>query len=40
MLDIPDGYGKVPINGTYICESGDGEYMVEDYKGGKHKYND
>ncbi len=43
MLDIPDGYGKVPINDTYICRSDicssdKVEYIIEDYKGDKHVY--
>ncbi len=40
MFDIPDGYGKVPINYSYIRHVLDDEYIIEDYKGGKHKYND
>lgn len=39
VLDIPNGYGKVPINYTYITPIGsDGEYIVEDYQGGTHRY--
>lgn len=38
MLDIPGGYGKVPINNDYITELEDGTYIVEDYQGQKHSY--
>lgn len=37
MLDIPGGFGKVPVGKTWIEESGDG-YEVTDYQGKKHKY--
>lgn len=39
ILDIPGGYGKVPIGPNYLTknEAGDG-YHVEDYQGKKHIY--
>ncbi len=41
MLDIPHGHGKIPIDAPYInIPNDDGKYCVEDYKGGKHSYND
>ena len=38
MLDIPGGYGKVPVNDTYICALGDGVYSVRDMQGRTHLY--
>ncbi len=38
MLDIPDGYGKVPLTPCYLNEIDDNEFMVEDYQGCKHSY--
>lgn len=38
MLDIPGGYGKVPINSCYLEELEEGAYMIEDYKGVNHHY--
>ena len=39
VLDIPGGYGKVPISPSYLTpqDSGSG-YVVEDYQGGIHFY--
>jgi lysine 2,3-aminomutase len=37
VLDIPGGYGKVPINHAYL-RGADGSYRVEDYKGRIHAY--
>jgi lysine 2,3-aminomutase len=37
-LDIPGGYGKAPINPDYLSEDEDGSYVVEDYRGVKHRY--
>ena len=39
ILDIPGGYGKVPINSTYLEESAEG-WIVTDPKGNKHLYRD
>lgn len=38
MLDIPGGYGKVPLEPIYIRRKGDILYEVVDYKGGVHDY--
>ncbi len=38
VLDIPNGFGKVPVNETYVTRTPDGRYLVEDYQGGKHIY--
>jgi len=38
VLDIPGGYGKVPVGPSYIDMCGDAGAMVEDIAGGKHKY--
>jgi lysine 2,3-aminomutase len=40
VLDIPGGKGKVPIGPGYLTELGDGSYIVEDYRGGSHDYQD
>lgn len=37
MLDIPGGFGKVPVGQKWISESKDG-YDVTDFKGETHKY--
>jgi lysine 2,3-aminomutase len=37
MLDIPGGYGKVPVNAPRIEPDGDG-YIVTDFQGTQHKY--
>jgi lysine 2,3-aminomutase len=39
MLDIPGGFGKSPISVSWI-EKNDNGYVVTDYKGGKHDYQD
>ena len=40
VLDIPGGEGKAPIGPTYIKKTGESEYQVTDYRGGKHSYSD
>lgn len=40
VLDIPGGKGKVPIGPRYLTELDDGNYMVEDYRGNSHNYQD
>ena len=40
MLDIPGGYGKVPITDDYVEVRDDGRYDVTDYRGQKHLYSD
>ncbi len=38
MLDIPGGYGKIPIENCYINILENGKYHVEDCQGHKHSY--
>jgi len=38
VLDIPGGYGKVPVQSSYAKEIEDSLYELEDYQGGKHLY--
>lgn len=41
MLDIPDGFGKIPIDNGYINALDDGnKYNIEDYQGCTHIYSD
>ena len=40
VLDIPGGKGKVPIGSRYITELDDGNYLVDDYQGNSHNYQD
>lgn len=39
ILDIPGGFGKVPINPQYFTKTPDG-WTVTDPRGGKHHYSD
>lgn len=38
VLDIPGGYGKVPLTPSYLEELTNGTYKVEDYQGASHAY--
>lgn len=38
VLDIPGGFGKVPINSDWVCLQKDGSYLVTDIHGDKHQY--
>lgn len=38
VLDLPGGYGKMPLTPNYLEELADGAYKIEDYKGEKHLY--
>ncbi len=38
MLDIPDGFGKVPIGPGYAQQIEEGTYRIEDYQGGQRAY--
>jgi lysine 2,3-aminomutase len=38
ILDIPGGHGKAVIEASTIEDIGDGTFMVEDFRGGKHRY--
>lgn len=40
VLDIPGGYGKVPIGECYAQNFKDGRYSIKDYKGHPHIYSD
>lgn len=41
VIEIPGGYGKVPIQHNYIRnEKGDGNYCIEDYQGKNYHYQD
>jgi lysine 2,3-aminomutase len=37
VLDIPGGHGKAPVGPEYLSGR-DGEWVVEDYRGGRHTY--
>lgn len=39
MLDIPGGYGKVPIGPSYLCKQDD-HYIVTDREDKKHRYDE
>lgn len=38
ILDIPGGHGKVPLTDSYLTPVGDGDWIVEDPRGGKRPY--
>ncbi len=38
VLDIPGGFGKVPVNASYMTKTSDGRYLVEDIYGHQHAY--
>ena len=38
VLDLPGGYGKMPLTPGYLEELKDGTYRIEDYRGEKHLY--
>ncbi len=38
VLDIPGGFGKVPVGPSYLEPNGDGGYRVADWRGGSHSY--
>lgn len=39
VIDIPGGYGKVPIGPDYLVQ-GDQGYLITDWQGGEHPYQD
>ena len=39
MLDIPGGYGKIPVDPVFACSNGD-EWNLRDYKDKAHSYKD
>lgn len=38
MLDIPGGYGKIPLEPCYIKNLEKGAFLLEDYRGAHHAY--
>jgi lysine 2,3-aminomutase len=38
VLDIPGGFGKMPVGPCYLEKLENGSYVIEDYKGGRHSY--
>lgn len=38
VLDIPGGYGKIPLESSYITQGSSGSYVLEDYQGRPHIY--
>lgn len=40
VLDIPGGFGKVPLNADWIEPHPEGGYTVKDYQGRTHRYHD
>jgi lysine 2,3-aminomutase len=38
VLDIPGGFGKVPVNASYLTKISEGHYLVEDIHGNRHAY--
>ncbi|MEM8834111.1 MAG: lysine 2,3-aminomutase, partial [Pseudomonadota bacterium] len=40
VLDIPGGFGKVPINADWLIKQKDGSYLVRDIHGKEHEYSD
>jgi lysine 2,3-aminomutase len=40
MLDIPGGYGKVPVSADYVASDGQGGWWITDPNGKRHAYRD
>lgn len=40
VLDIPGGFGKVPVTPPFVVPAGPGFYDVTDWQGGRHRYRD
>ena len=40
VLDIPGGFGKIPLNDSYVTHLSEGHYLIEDIHGQKHSYKD
>ncbi|MFD1329740.1 lysine-2,3-aminomutase-like protein [Mycoplana ramosa] len=38
ILDLPGGYGKVPVLSTAVEETDDGRFRISDFRGGEHLY--
>ena len=40
VLDIPGGFGKMPLNADYAMLQADGSYLIRDFQGALHIYRD
>jgi lysine 2,3-aminomutase len=40
VIDVPGGFGKMPITADYVTRQPDGSYLIRDYQGGMHRYCD
>ncbi len=40
VLDLPGGFGKVPLGPNYLTPDCDGRYRIRDWQGGSHLYED
>lgn len=40
VIDVPGGFGKMPLNADYASMEADGSYLIRDYQGGLHRYCD
>jgi lysine 2,3-aminomutase len=40
VLDIPGGHGKSPVGPEYLRAAPDGRWMIEDWRGNSHPYDD
>lgn len=40
VLDLPGGHGKVPLGPGYVTQTGEGRYMIRDWRGQTHDYRD
>ena len=40
VLDIPGGFGKVPVLPGYVTDTGKGHYLLRDHQGRVHPYHD
>jgi lysine 2,3-aminomutase len=40
VIDLPGGFGKMPVTADYVTRQADGSYVIRDYQGGLHAYRD
>ena len=40
VIDIPGGFGKIPVASDWVREIGDGAWMLRDFRGVEHAYTD
>lgn len=40
VIDVPGGFGKMPVTADYVALQPDGSYLIRDYQGGLHAYRD